>query len=309
MPSDAGGAPDRFRALSPLSQQHNARLWLAQLVSSPLPDYSFERLIANGALLSSVGALLDSLVHGGSSHQREAVLPSLPVPDLETPGRASEAADLFLRCCRSLGLQPRDTCAAVDIVHPSGPDRLSKVCETLFLLHLVCRDHGVPLPPFPLVYIPSPNAKLQGRSGRIPPLFLRDDTLASPAGPRLAAHEPPTLFEDRDSAPEAPAPCEQIRSAPRDSPDEALLPGRIGTYDASPSEPASPVPARGRLPPYSPGVIGCAVLLCVGMVLRTTWPRKNDRRHVVKALPPAPGGVEVVWRRKTSVSPKKPLTC
>lgn len=115
------------RALTLARAQTNARFWLAQFVSEPLPEEAevpFERLVANAKLLSQVGSALCK-----TSLQGLAVVPAVDMRVGEAweetvgaarAGRVADDAASFIAACRSLGVRSVECCSTLDITHP-GP--------------------------------------------------------------------------------------------------------------------------------------------------------------------------------------------
>ena len=116
-------AAERGRA----QPQQNARFWLAQFSPQPLPDDSevpFTRLIANGALLSRVGAALVM-----ATQQGLATVPAVNLRDGDAwaapvgaarAGRAADDAAAFVAACRTMGVRTVECCSALDVTHPGA---------------------------------------------------------------------------------------------------------------------------------------------------------------------------------------------
>ena len=164
--------------------QTNARFWLSQFSSEPLPEESevtFEGLTQNGKLLSQVGAALVKC-----SQQGLAVVPALQMRAAEAweapvgaarAGRVADDAAAFIAACRTLGVRSVECCSALDITHP-GPSSARavragfmtrfrhtcsyarwacQVCVTLYALSARCKALGLRVAPFPVADLSFPN--------------------------------------------------------------------------------------------------------------------------------------------------------
>ena len=175
-----------LRALRRLhARQTNARFWLSQFSSEPLPEESevtFEGLTQNGKLLSQVGAALVKC-----SQQGLAVVPPLQMRAAEAweapvgAARASRVADdaaAFIAACRTLGVRSVECCSALDITHPGSSSTRAvraafalcfrqrtyshalsacQVCVTLYALSARCKALGLRVAPFPVADLSFPN--------------------------------------------------------------------------------------------------------------------------------------------------------
>ena len=167
------------------ARQTNARFWLSQFSSEPLPEESeipFERLVSNGKLLAQLGAALVK-----SSKQGLAVVPALQMRAAEAweapvgaarAGRVADDAAAFVAACRTLGVRSVECCSALDITHP-GPSSTRavraafvsrfcickrshlpcacQVCVTLFALSTRCKALGLRVAPFPVADLSFPS--------------------------------------------------------------------------------------------------------------------------------------------------------
>ena len=167
-------------------RQTNARFWLSQFVSEPLPEEAevpFERLVANAKLLSQVASTLVK-----TSQQGLAVVPIVQMrvdEAWEAPvgavraSRVQDDAAAFVAACRTLGVRSVECCSALDITHPGSSSTRAvrsaaaaadapharphtrlhawQVCVTLHALSARCKALGMRVAPFPVADLSFPS--------------------------------------------------------------------------------------------------------------------------------------------------------